>query len=392
MRLVTCAAAFCGVLFLFGMPALGQRSQPFEIGAWYFGLWTDKEPSQQIRNAERFYSRRDIWAGIRDCVIGCYMPGIEAPKESFSAFQNRTPLAGFYDMSDESVVAKHALDAASAGLSFFAVYWYLDGKTGKPQYDPSPHLRRAQKVIKYALAPIILGEPMSPKTWADIAIPEIISNLSTPNYLRIENQPAIILFDLRFTDPGYTAEAVALLRRRALHELGTAIHVVQTLPPNPLKASFHSYADAFTCHVFDVKGAPEAYADYRARWMTETRRQIALTDRPYIPCPVVGFDARPWFWIAGGPNPARQWRTADERPYLIGNTVDAFRQHLAEAKIAMQETTHMAIIYAWNEWGEGGAIEPSRNFGFVPLDAIRSTFGLHPTTPRVCTVEAPGCP
>lgn len=34
----------------------------------------------------------------------------------------------------------------------------------------------------------------------------------------------------------------------------------------------------------------------------------------------------------------------------------------------------MVIIEAWNEWGEGSYIEPSREWGFAYLDAIRNVF------------------
>jgi len=34
------------------------------------------------------------------------------------------------------------------------------------------------------------------------------------------------------------------------------------------------------------------------------------------------------------------------------------------------------LIEAWNEYGEGEAIEPHRQWGFRYLDAVRSVFGL----------------
>jgi hypothetical protein len=115
----------------------------------------------------------------------------------------------------------------------------------------------------------------------------------------------------------------------------------------------------------------------------------------YVPCAAVGFDARPWFWIAGGPNPAWKWVTPDERPYLLGNTVGQFSSHLREIRQFIRRHPNrvkkMVMIYAWNEWGEGGAIEPSQRFGYAALDAIRSVFELIPTSKRFCTTAVPGC-
>jgi hypothetical protein len=34
----------------------------------------------------------------------------------------------------------------------------------------------------------------------------------------------------------------------------------------------------------------------------------------------------------------------------------------------------MALLEAWNEWGEGSYIEPNTEFGFGDLEAIRAVF------------------
>jgi len=35
----------------------------------------------------------------------------------------------------------------------------------------------------------------------------------------------------------------------------------------------------------------------------------------------------------------------------------------------------MLLIYAWNEFGEGGIVAPTRGEGMMKLDAIREVFG-----------------
>jgi hypothetical protein len=107
--------------------ATKAATQPFLIGAWYFGLWTNNEPSRQLRNAERFYGRHDIWAGIKDCAeADCSMPGLRPDKDDLSSFHSRKPQIGYYNVTDPSVVSLHMQQAGSAGLGFFTVYWYVD--------------------------------------------------------------------------------------------------------------------------------------------------------------------------------------------------------------------------------------------------------------------------
>jgi len=41
----------------------------------------------------------------------------------------------------------------------------------------------------------------------------------------------------------------------------------------------------------------------------------------------------------------------------------------------------MAILEAWNEWGEGSYIEPNAEFGFDDLEAVRDVFATPDARP-----------
>ena len=55
----------------------------------------------------------------------------------------------------------------------------------------------------------------------------------------------------------------------------------------------------------------------------------------------------------------------------------AFRRLLRQAKQSQQDLglRKFIALYAWNEWFEGGYIEPSTQFGHGWLKAIEQTFG-----------------
>jgi hypothetical protein len=102
----------------------------------------------------------------------------------------------------------------------------------------------------------------------------------------------------------------------------------------------------------------------------------------HVPCVSTGFDARPWYRITWGFDGV----PIDSFIYNTDITLSAFSDHLNEAKAYLDsrpsETSNMLVIYAWNEWAEGGNIEPSRVGGYEYLDVIQSTFGLTSRTER----------
>lgn len=84
------------------------------------------------------------------------------------------------------------------------------------------------------------------------------------------------------------------------------------------------------------------------------------------------------------------WGTAgrgvNDEPYNTDICVQAFTAHLQTVKRYLdrhpKSTARTFIVYAWNEWGEGGIIEPSRTLGYACLDALTSVFGLRPRLER----------
>jgi len=67
-----------------------------------------------------------------------------------------------------------------------------------------------------------------------------------------------------------------------------------------------------------------------------------------------------------------------DTPVLIDNTPAHFRNALLEAKARAQKLPpgqRIVTIYAWNEWTEGGYLEPEATTGTQYLEAVREVFG-----------------
>ena len=102
-------------------------------------------------------------------------------------------------------------------------------------------------------------------------------------------------------------------------------------------------------------------AYYFAGWAGKTSFDDGTSQQPFIPVATQRWDRRPWEGIGGlGPKGSRaSW-------YFEGRTPAAFEtqmQRLAEwIKAHPNEVTkdRLALVYAWNEIGEGGWLVPCR--------------------------------
>ena len=86
-----------------------------------------------------------------------------------------------------------------------------------------------------------------------------------------------------------------------------------------------------------------------------------------------GWDARPWY--------------GDKALVRTGRTPEKFQDMLTRARTFVDRHpiaggTKMVLIEAWNEYGEGEAIEPHREWGFAYLDAVRAVFAAPPRRPH----------
>jgi hypothetical protein len=59
---------------------------------------------------------------------------------------------------------------------------------------------------------------------------------------------------------------------------------------------------------------------------------------------------------------------------IVGKTPDLFEKMCRASLNYVDTHNHLAIIEAWNEWGEGSFIEPDKQFGFDFLDRVRKVY------------------
>jgi len=122
--------------------------------------------------------------------------------------------------------------------------------------------------------------------------------------------------------------------------------------------------DAISAYNSPSAGATSQWSSYSSMmqghvniWNNSLREPLL----DYIPFLTVGWDSRPWH--------------GNDALVRFGRSTQHFREGLMAMKNWMDKhDKRIALLEAWNEWGEGSYIEPNAEFGFGDLEAIREVF------------------
>jgi hypothetical protein len=110
--------------------------------------------------------------------------------------------------------------------------------------------------------------------------------------------------------------------------------------------------------------------------------------KPTMRCAMSGFDERPrtgLYFPAGQPSQARYFK--DDTKAQFPAAMESTRRDMEGEPATVVDND--LTVYAWNEWAEGGHIEPNVRDHSYYLEALQKTFGL---IPRDASVPAPPAP
>jgi hypothetical protein len=109
----------------------------------------------------------------------------------------------------------------------------------------------------------------------------------------------------------------------------------------------------------EMRGYSFPYEDmvkhYETMWRADKTKNL-----PYIVPIGSNWDNRP--------------RAGNNAAVITGKTPEKFETMCRASLRYVDQRTNMAVIEAWNEWGEGSYIEPDKEFGFEFLDRVRKVF------------------
>lgn len=368
---------FIFLIFSFSVPI--QATSPYQIGAYYFAMWNPTDIKElpalnELANSgcSRTYGRsNDPWCGVRDFFDG--------KNQGLSGdFSYLKPSIGYYDDSNPETYEKHIKQATQNGISYFAFYYYWDVTKHQENLKSSMDaflMAKNKKDIKFVLSTHFI-QSIPNSQFQEIATNMITRYFNQPNYLKLPNgQPILILSDTRTLgdDPG-TAISIQsflnILSTTSISKVGKTPYIVADPSSTPLELTYDGYTCRANAGLADTLYQPtDLVGDYN-RYLTLAPNHNTY-GKPFLTCAMDNFDERPRTQLTVPRGSAR---------YTQGWSAERFKAILLKEKQFMDSRTDplskMLTIYAWNEWHEGGIIEPNIRDGAKLLNIISDVFDL----------------
>ena len=314
--------------------------------------------------------------------------------------QPKHPVWGIEDEADPNVMAKKIATATDHGLSAFIFCWYY--------HKQGPYLDRALnegylKAVNRSRLPFAL-------MWANhdvypdrkgVVTREVFDRMTDvlitryfkdPAYWRVASRCYFSIYEPKTLVEGLGGAVPARatldslrdkVRRAGLGELHLNLIDWQVSQmPDAMQLVRDLGADSLTSYVwihtiplttFPTHDYTKMRDDYFAYW----EAHWAACGTPHFPNVTMGWDPTPRLQ-PGQPHTGKRY---PDTPVLVGNTPEAFRDALAAARdraLRLPPGLRIITLYAWNEWTEGGYLEPDTVHGMKYLEAVRDVFSPRP--------------
>lgn len=313
--------------------------------------------------------------------IGCfYFPGWGTPcggpsdgGSSAAAWAyipvGERPLKGAYNENLPEVCDAQLTEMRDFGLSFVVVDGYQRG--GYPYLNHWIDNALASTVVNKPKICAMYAEPSStPQTLEGFQsyMDTVSSYITNPDYFRIDGRPVVFILpadNFKTSVGGTTSSVLTALTnaRNSTNYYFVGMGTNQTHlghGPDSLKNAGY---DAISYYNLPF-GPPGTWAELERNYKSYFSR-LAESTLPSILPVSTGFDDRNW----GLP-----YRNTLE-------TIEQFEAHLINVKAYLDysydKNNGMAVIEAWNEYGEGGVLEPAvHNGGTARGLKVKEIFGL----------------
>jgi hypothetical protein len=363
----------------------------YEVSAYYFGNW-HVDP----RNEKYFGPKWTEWELVKNA------------KPRFQGHaQPRIPQWGYEDESNPLAMEKKIDAAANASITSFLFDWYyLDeqvflGSTIEKGFFGARNNHKIKFGLMWANEPWwdlfpcklyksykrdqLMSSTTNRTTFDKMTDYVINTYFKHPSYLKIDGAPYFCIYHFNnfIADLGGIqgmTDAVAAFREKVkssgfpdLH-----IHVVDYQMPDPAAPALKAIGAktvgpyiSFSLSKFPATPYTESLPAVQELWRKRTQELKGVAT--YVPNVFKGWDPTPRTlqsdeWISAG---------YPFTPVVQGNTPALFQKNLANAKAFLDANPNKynwLSIYAWNEWSEGGYLEPDTAYGTAYLDAVRDVF------------------
>jgi len=352
-------------------------------------------------------ARNDVWHGkgwTEWEVVKHASPRFEGHK------QPKIPLWGYEDESKIEVMEKKIEAAASHGLDGFIFdwYWFEDGSYRIDCLDKAFLGAKNNTDLKFAVmwanhdpiyvhpasrvytAPPLMSGDISPEAFLKATDHCINTYFTQPNYFRIDGKAYFGFFNFMKLRNHFGGDQATRLifddfRRRAKEAGVGELHIDITI--DAMLPAFQKDKEAVnnmlkTCGIDSCScyGSPRdtnqfpkvPYNDCITASVKAYETNAKLCDFPCYINVSSGWDSSP--------------RTVPSEGYdnigypfcniIHDSTPELFEEFLKSAKkfSDSKEWCKVITIFAWNEWTEGGYLEPDDEYGYRRLEAIKRVF------------------
>jgi len=371
----TSTAIIVVLLILFCMaefvPNKAKAAGSYDIGVYYFSDWNPELSPYMLERSLDLYGRNDWFGGIKDMLT---RPG----PWGYGPIADREPLIGWYDDRQQAVLDQHILQAASRGIDHFAFYYYWDWNGGEE--------RPGQNINNFATSPYkdlmeyyiyFVADGIWPESdWYNFIVPTFIDHMKSPSYKKTsDGRPVIGFFGDLISRLGGTnagvKNAMDYLRDQCLSNgLGDPwiLYDGYSNLSNYITQGYDGFLPLNLAGIGLTDYVPGDYTAYSNAWNNFVSIYNGYT---MMPGAISGFDPRPWRGTGYIDAPIAQVYTNPD-PGKFRNILQQVKTYLDGHPSAR----NMATLYAWNELGEGGVIEPTTLFGYGYVNAIQEMFGL----------------
>ena len=296
-------------------------------------------------------------------------------------FPERTPIWGWVTSKQEIMEDQIEL-ASNAGISFFSFCWYF---TNLNEYRMNPRNHalslfleaKNKDKLKFNLlvanhAPYVIN----PSDWKDLCA-YWVTLFKNPLYIQVNGCPLISFFNTGALVKSFGSPAAVKLAFWELRELakdnglkGVAIAAVVGPENSSIQLSTdcgYDLVTGYNYHESGFSGDGKSFSiDKLINGSTHVWESFKKYQLPLIPVVTANWDPRPW---------PLQYKTS---PVYTGYGEQSVERATRNVKRFIEDNPktvtkeRIALIYAWNEYGEGAWLTPSKPLKDSLLNGVRN--------------------